>query len=246
MDPSLYRRMAALEDKHWWFVSRRAICEQMIDRMGLPTSAMIFEAGCGTGGNFPMLARRGRLYAMDVDASALRFAASRGLAQLSHGSLPDNIPFGDTRFDLVVMTDVLEHVQDEVGSLRALGARLNPGGRLLITVPALPWLWSEHDVMHHHLRRYRPDQLTAVVGAGGFKVDYLSYFNLILFPVIAVERAFQRWRRPPANGTSGHDDLRMPSRRLNTFLRCLFSSERHLLAVTRIPIGVSLLLLAHT
>jgi SAM-dependent methyltransferase len=245
MDPSLYRRMAAFEDTHWWFASRRAICDQMIDRMGLPPSATILEPGCGTGGNFPMLARRGRLYAMDADPSALRFAASRGLAQLGQGSLPDDIPFGDTRFDLIVMTDVLEHLEDDAGSLRALRTRLKPGGRLLLTVPASPWLWSEHDVTHHHLRRYRPAELRAVATAGGFNVEYLSCFNFILFPAVAVVRTLQRWRRLPLNGTNPRHDLRMPSRPLNAFLRRLFSSERHLLAVARVPVGVSLILLAH-
>lgn len=244
MDPSLYRRMAAVEDLHWWFASRRAICNQMIDRMSLPPSAAILEPGCGTGGNFPMLARRGRLYAMDADPSALRFAASRGLAELCQGSLPENIPFGDTRFDLIVMTDVLEHLADDAGSLRALRTRLKPGGRLLLTVPALPWLWSEHDVTHHHLRRYRPAELSAAARAGGFNVEYLSYYNFILFPAIAAVRTLQRWRQQPHDGMDPRHDLRMPSRPLNAFLRRLFSSERHLLAVARVPVGVSLILLA--
>ena len=191
-----------------------------------------------------MLARRGQLYAMDADSAALRFAGSRGLAQLSQGSLPDDIPFGDTRFDLIVMTDVLEHLEDDAGSLRALRARLQPDGSLLLTVPALPWLWSEHDVTHYHLRRYRSAQLSALVSAAGFKVEYLSYYNFILFPAIAADRTFQRWRRPPANGMNGRHDLKMPSRPLNAFLRRLFSSERHVLAVARIPVGVSLILLA--
>jgi SAM-dependent methyltransferase len=245
MDPSIYRRMAAVEDMHWWFASRRAICDQMIDRMGLPRAATILEPGCGTGGNFPMLARRGQLYAMDTDPSTLRFAASRGLAQLEQGSLPADIPFGDTMFDLVVMTDVLEHLDDENGSLRALRARLRSGGRLLLTVPALSWLWSEHDVMHHHRRRYRANQLREVVSGAGFKVEYLSYFNVILFPAIATVRTLQRMRRPVADSTEGRHDLSMPSRSVNTFLRRLFSSERHLLTFARFPVGVSLILLAH-
>jgi SAM-dependent methyltransferase len=245
MDPSIYRRMAAVEDTHWWFASRRVICEQMLDRLALPPSAQILEPGCGTGGNFPMLARRGQLFAMDSDGSALRFAASRGLAQLDQGSLPADIPFGDKMFDLIVMTDVLEHLDDEVGSLRALHARLQKGGRLLVTVPALPWLWSEQDVTLHHRRRYRAPQLRQVVSAAGFRVEYLSYFNFILFPAIATARTLQLLRRPAANGTNGRHDLSMPSRSVNTFLRRVFSSERHLLAITRIPIGVSLILLAH-
>src|SRR3981189_3679196 len=109
MDPSLYPRMAEVEDAHWWFASRRAIVDRILDGLDLPKDAAILEPGCGTGGNFPMLARRGHLFALDADESAVGFAQARGLAQVERGALPDQIPFGDPRFDLVVMTDVLEH-----------------------------------------------------------------------------------------------------------------------------------------
>jgi SAM-dependent methyltransferase len=245
MDPSLYPRMAAVEDTHWWFASRRAICARILERVTLPAGAAILEPGCGTGGNFAMLARRGKLYAMDRDPSALRFAASRGLAEVVEGSLPRHIPFGDTLFDLVVMTDVLEHLDDEAGSLRALHARLRPGGSILLTVPALQWLWSEHDVTHHHRRRYRAEQLRRLASGAGFKLDYLSYYNFILFPLIAGVRIVRRLRPSQAGGANGRHDLAMPPRALNAMLAGLFSSERYLLGAARLPIGVSLIALAH-
>jgi SAM-dependent methyltransferase len=244
MDAALYPRMAAVEDEHWWFAARRAICQRILDRMRLPRDAAILEPGCGTGGNFAMLARHGRLYAMDADESALAFAASRGLAELAHGSLPDKIPFGERRFDLVVMTDVLEHLDDEAGSLRALHARMNPAGWLLMTVPAMPWLWSEHDVTHHHRRRYRAGGLRELATAAGFKVDYLSYYNFILFPAIAGVRVLQRLRSAPGNGVNhGRHDLAMPSRAVNAMLLHLFSSERYVVGALRVPLGVSLIML---
>jgi SAM-dependent methyltransferase len=237
--------MAAVEDTHWWFASRRAICERMLKRVKLPAGAAILEPGCGTGGNFAMLARRGQLYAMDSDPSAIRFAASRGIAEVAEGSLPGHIPFGDTVFDLVVMTDVLEHLDDEGGSLRALRARLRPGGSILLTVPALQWLWSEHDVTHHHRRRYRAEELRRLVSGAGFKLHYLSYYNFILFPLIAGVRIVRRLHPSQATGANGRHDLTMPPWGLNAMLGGLFSSERYLLGVTRLPIGVSLIALAH-
>jgi SAM-dependent methyltransferase len=237
--------MAAVEDRHWWFASRRAICARMLERVAIPAGAAILEPGCGTGGNFAMLAGRGKLYAMDTDPSAIRFATSRGLAEVAKGSLPGHIPFGDTLFDLVVMTDVLEHLDDEAGSLRALGSRLKPGGSILLTVPALQWLWSERDVTLHHRRRYRAEQLRRLASDAGFKVDYLSYYNFILFPLIAGVRMLQNLRPSAANGAPGRHDLAMPPRALNAMLAGLFSSERYLLGATRLPIGVSLIMLAH-
>ncbi|MGH7916363.1 MAG: class I SAM-dependent methyltransferase, partial [Candidatus Binataceae bacterium] len=193
MDPSLYPRMAAVEDAHWWFASRRAICESLIARLGLPSNCEILEPGCGTGGNFAMLARHGKLYALDCAEDALRFAAARGVAtELAQGALPDHIPFGTRRFDLIVMTDVLEHLDDDAAALTAVHSRLRPGGWLLLTVPALSWLWSEHDVTHHHRRRYSGDELNARLQAAGYTVSFLSHFNFVLFPVIAGVRLRQR------------------------------------------------------
>src|SRR5439155_11896795 len=174
MDAALYPQIAAVEDRHWWFAGRRAICERMLDHINLPFGALILEAGCGTGGNFPMLARRGQLYAMDQDESALAFAASRGLARLARGCLPGEFPFAEQRFDLVVMTDVLEHLDDDIGSLKAVRIAIKPCGWLLITVPALSWLWSEHDATHHHRRRYRATELSDLLCQAGFAINYLS------------------------------------------------------------------------
>jgi SAM-dependent methyltransferase len=242
MDPSLYPQMAAVEDTHWWFASRRAIVDRMIERLGLPPDSAILEPGCGTGGNFPMLARRGRLFATDANETAIGFAKARGLARIERGFLPAAIPFGDQRFDLIVMTDVLEHLADHAGALCALQARLRPGGWLLMTVPAMSWLWSGHDVTHHHRRRYRAGELRGLVSASGFEVKYLSYYNFLLFPIIASARLWRRW------GGRDRDDanpnLALPPAAINSILRRIFSSERYLVGTARIPFGVSLIMLA--
>ncbi len=242
MDPSLYPQMAAVEDTHWWFASRRAIVDRMIERLGLPPDSAILEPGCGTGGNFPMLARRGRLFATDANETAIGFAQARGLAQIERGFLPSAIPFGTQRFDLIVMTDVLEHLDDQAGTLRGLHARLRPGGWLLITVPAMPWLWSDHDVAHHHRRRYRADELRGLASVCGFDVKYLSYYNFLLFPIIGIARLWQRLSG--RNNVAVNHDLAMPPAPLNSILQRIFSSERYVVGTARIPFGVSLIMLA--
>jgi SAM-dependent methyltransferase len=243
MDAALYPRMAAVEDTHWWFAGRRTICERILDRVALPPRALILELGCGTGGNFPMLARRGELFALDNDESALQFAASRGLAKLARAALPREFPFAEKSFDLVVMTDVLEHLDDERGSLRAVRLSLKPRGWLLVTVPALQWLWSAHDTTHHHRRRYRASELRRLLADCGFAVDYLSYYNFVLFPAIAGLRTIQHLRAAPL--FNRRHDLRMPSRIVNAVLLRLFASERLILGRRQLPIGVSLIALAH-
>jgi hypothetical protein len=142
------------------------------------------------------------------------------------------------------MTDVLEHLDDERGALCVVRASLKPHGWLLMTVPALNWLWSPHDTTHHHRRRYRAIELHRLLGDCGFAIEHLSYYNFLLFPAIAGVRLFQRWRAA-SSSADGRHDLKMPPSFLNTMLLLLFSSERFVLGWCRPPIGVSLIAVAH-
>lgn len=240
MDASLYPRMAEVEDQHWWFAGRRTICDKLLTNCGLPRDAAIFEPGCGTGGNFPWLAGHGQLFAMDSDPTAVEFATARRIGEVARGVLPDAIPFAQ-RFDLVVMTDVIEHLDEPVAAMRAVHARLKPSGVLLLTAPALPRLWSEHDVTHHHRRRYRLGELRESICAAGFTMAYLSYYNFILLPAIALARALSRVTRRPMRG---EHDLVMPPAIVNQILFRIFASERRLIGKRCIPLGVSLIALA--
>ena len=237
MDARIYAEMAALEDSHWWFAARRKILDKLISTLPLPADAQILEAGCGSGGNLAMLARHGRVYGMETNAQALELAAAKGAGQIAAGRLPAPIPFDDQKFDLIALLDVMEHLNEDAAALSALRARLKPGGWLLITVPAYPFLWSRHDELHHHKRRYVARDLRAVIGAAGLHVHYLSYFNTCLFPLIAAARLARLGR-----GHSG--DLSMPNKFINALLTKIFASEHLLLGRVALPFGVSLLALA--
>lgn len=238
MDPQIYQKMMALEETHWWFVARRSIIKRVIDKLTLPESAEIFEAGCGTGGNLAMLADRGRVYAMELDETARLFASNLKLAEVQSGSLPNDIPFPDRQFDLIVLLDVLEHIEEDSESLQALAKKLKPSGWLLITVPAYAWMWSKQDVILHHKRRYILSNLHELVVSAGYKVDFVSYFNFFLFPVIAGIRLLQGLLG------RGGNELTMPPKSLNNMLISLFSKERYLLDSLSLPFGVSIMLLA--
>lgn len=239
MEPKIYKKMADLEDSHWWFVARRRIIDTLITNLVLPDNAAIFEAGCGTGGNLAMLAGHGQVYAMELDEAARRFACDLGVGKILPGRLPDDIPFEDQSFDLIVLLDVLEHLDKDTASLQALYSRLKPGGWLLVTVPANPWMWSQHDESHHHKRRYVLRGLRHVVRSAGYTVRYVSYFNTLLFPLIAGVRILQN-----CLGSGQKDNLTMPSKQVNQVLTFLFASERYLMGRVPLPFGVSLLLLA--
>lgn len=235
MDRSAYASLSAQEGTHWWFVARRAILETLISRrIALRRDAHILEAGCGTGGNLAMLSRHGRVDALEYDGEALGIAAARGIGRVESGRLPDTIGFDGRCYDLIVLLDVLEHVEQDREALAALRDRLAPGGRILLTVPAAPWLWSEHDVLHHHKRRYTAASLHAVARDAGLQVDEKGHFNALLFPVAILVRAVQR-----LTGRGAATEAAPPTS-LNTALRHVFAIERHLLGRVSLPFGLSL------
>ena len=233
MDSAVYDRMNDLEARHWWFVARRKIIASLIGRTLEKRPARILEAGCGSGGNLRMLGDFGEVDAFEYHDPAREAAARKTGMTIPFGALPDVLPF-DRDYDLIGLFDVLEHIEDDVGSLVALRQRLGEGGKILITVPALPALWSGHDVRHHHFRRYTKASLAEAAQKAGLKVTYASYFNFFLFPLAVAARAVKGLSR------SDVPDDRMPSSWANALLTRVFGTERHLLGRVRLPIGLSL------
>ncbi|MBV6622803.1 MAG: class I SAM-dependent methyltransferase [Rivularia sp. (in: Bacteria)] len=242
MEKDFYLQYASVEDKHWWFVARRQIIQQVICGLNLPKNAQILEAGCGTGGNLQMLSRHGNVSAMELDEIACQLANQRQITQVKRGHLPDKIPFNSS-YDLILILDVIEHLDDDLSALEALYYKLKPGGYLLVTVPAYQFLWSEHDEINHHKRRYRLKNLKNLVEKANYQVNYTSYFNTFLFPLIAMVRSLAKLL-PKQNKHQPSSDLVVPSKLVNKFLKWLFASERYLLDKFSLPFGVSILLLA--
>jgi SAM-dependent methyltransferase len=242
MEKDFYLQYASVEDKHWWFVARRQIIEKVIFRLNLPKNAQILEAGCGTGGNLQMLSRHGQVSAMELEEIACQLANQRQVTQVKRGSLPDRIPFS-LEYDLILILDVIEHLDDDFSALKALYYKLKPGGYLLITVPAYQFLWSEHDDINHHKRRYRLKGLKQRVKKAGYEVNYGSYFNTFLFPVVAIVRVLTKLL-PKRNKNQISSDLVVPSQPVNQILKWLFASEGYLINKFSLPFGVSVLLLA--
>lgn len=235
MDRDVYARMDQLEANHWWFVGRREIIRAAITKLiPLPQKPSILEAGCGTGGNLAMLSSLGDLDAFEFDDIARKRAEEKSNRSLPFGALPDRIPGDDSAYDLIGLFDVLEHVEADEASLAALGARLTPEGRLILTVPAYGWLWSKHDERHHHFRRYTKASLTEAAQAAGLKVERSFYFNSFLFPVVVAIRALKAlFRRDTPD-----DDL--PGPIINRLLSRVFRTERHLVGTIPMPFGLSL------
>jgi SAM-dependent methyltransferase len=239
VDAQIYLEMQQVEDEHWWFVGRRAIVADAIRRLGL-AAPRILDAGCGTGGNLEMLAGFGEVTGLELAPAAIAAARARGPWHVERGGLPGDYPAWRRRFDLVVMTDVLEHIDDDAGALASVAALLRPDGHVLLTVPAFEFLWGAHDAAHHHRRRYTARRLAATITAAGLAPSRLSYFNFALFPAVAAMRLASR-----ALGRSGGaPGLRLPVPPLNAALAALFAAERYVLRIGGFPFGVSILALA--
>jgi SAM-dependent methyltransferase len=239
MERAVYDRMARNEATHWWFAGRRTLIECLIRQLHLPgAAARILEVGCGTGGNLPLLKTLGQVEAVECDAEARRIAELNTGVRIAQGELPDQISPPCDVYDLVVLLDVLEHVDEDVRSLATLARALRPEGRILITVPALPWLWSAHDEAHHHKRRYTAASLGRTIDGAGLRVDGIGYFNFLLFPLALIMRTLKG-----ILGIATPDDA-LPAPLVNQALSLVFSAERHLIGKVPMPIGLSVYAIA--
>jgi SAM-dependent methyltransferase len=235
MDRSIYDAMAAQDSVHWWYVARRDVLHDLITRyVPLAKDARILEIGCGTGHNLAMLAKFGTVEGVELDPASRAMAIDRFGSAIVDARLPELDGIEEGRYDMVALLDVLEHVEDDVAALKGIAKRLRPGGKILLTVPQYQWMWSGHDVANHHFRRYSKKTLTAAISASGLKVEKLSSFNSLLFPLAAASRFAAKVRK-----REGSDDS-LPPAPVNGLFRTIFGLERHLIGRIPLPPGVSL------
>ncbi|QAY79876.1 bifunctional 2-polyprenyl-6-hydroxyphenol methylase/3-demethylubiquinol 3-O-methyltransferase UbiG [Sphingosinicella sp. BN140058] len=235
MERIVYDRMAELDSRHWWYRARRDILATLIARkIDLPAAPRILEIGCGTGHNLEMLQRFGRADGIEIDPAARALAAERLGRPIGDSPLPALAGVEDGAYDLVAILDVLEHVEEDRAALQSIARKLKAGGRILITVPAHPWMWSAHDVVNHHKRRYTRATLRAVIGAAGLKIEMMSWFNSLLFPLAAAARIAGRITRKEDS-----DDA-LPAKPVNSLFEAIFGLERYAVGRMPLPPGVSL------
>ena len=238
MDPEYERETLAIEDRHWWYVSRRRLLSVIVESLELEPGSDILDAGCGSGRNLEWLGRFGPTIGLELSAAGLAIAERRGLGTVVKGSV-EAIPLPDRSVDLAVCLDVLEHVDDRLG-LSELHRVVRPGGNLLVTVPAYAWLWGQHDVQNQHLRRYTRTTLFAAASQTGWAPRWSSYFNSLLFVPAAAYRllaeyADRKWRRRPASDFQATPGLLNPVLRVPGVIEAAFVRRGG-----RLPLGLSL------
>jgi SAM-dependent methyltransferase len=240
MEHDEYRRMFELEDGYWWFAGRRYLVRRLLDEMDLPPHPRILDAGCGTGAGLDNLERRAPAFGIDVSPEALRFCRRRGKSRLLASSL-EQPGIRDATFDVVTALDVLEHCDDDGRVLRALFRVLRPGGSLIVTVPAYPFLWSEHDEALHHKRRYRARELRRAVLEAGFSIRRMSGLVSSFLPAVVAFRVGQMLLPGRKGPRASFVELPGPVNALLTFLLVTeVESSRRL----PIPFGVTIYVVA--
>lgn len=244
-DPGHYEHLVAVEDEHFWFAGRAKAIEEVVRPLvaELAPGYRVLEIGCGTGHVLHMLERicgKGRLVGMDLFHEGLLHARRRCSCSLLQAS--SAAPPFSTRFDLVGMFDVLEHLQEDRRFLESAHRLLTPQGALLVTVPAHQSLWSAFDERSDHCRRYEAPDLDRLLNAAGYHVEYLTQFMASIFPLVWASRRLARWN---ANADPVQSELRIRPV-LNSTLRWLLEHEARVFVQRRrqLPIGTSLLALA--
>jgi len=253
-DPGYFERLVAIEDRHFWFRSRNHTISVLVNQItqNLAPGYRVLEVGCGTGNVLRFLERtctRGLVVGVEFFWEGLQRARQRVNCSLVQGDI-GALPFR-TRFELIGLFDVLEHLQDDEQILRNLHCLLVPNGALLLTVPAHQSLWSYFDAAACHARRYALNELENKILCAGFAIEYLTPYMASIFPLVWLKR---RFLSSPGRGIEPGDANRIRNCAaeefriipvLNGLLAFLLAQECRLLARRRrIPFGASLLAIA--
>ena len=240
MEEIVYHTNFKLEDSYWWFIARnRIVYELILDKTGLKSGDKILDIGCGTGGFTKLLAGKFDVAGLDMSETALNYCRKRGLEKLYSGYIED-FPADEFQPKAAVMLDVIEHIEDDKKVVKQVFDLLPKGGYLISTVPAYQWLWSRHDEVHMHFRRYKKKNFTGMLKSAGFSIDYTSHFNTFLFTPAVLKRFTEKITGSKAD-ESPVDEV---SPGLNRVFTKIFMSERNILKGISLPFGLSIVCIA--
>lgn len=257
MQQHTYAIMDRVEDRHWWFVGRRAILESFLrqivdsiasvshtaagkedaDKSGDQSPIRILDVGCGTGANLEMLSEFGAAEGVDVSDEALEFCRQKGL-RVQKG-LAEKLPFDDETFEITTALDVVEHLDDDIAGLRELNRVTKTGGAALVFVPAFMWLWGVQDDVSNHRIRYDRGQIIDRLRKAGFEIERATYANITFFAPILAGRLLMRM-----TGIRPASENNVNISALNGIFGKIFSAERFWLKHRNLPFGVSIVVVA--
>ncbi len=241
MDRSEYETLYAVEEKYWWFCGQRFLLKHLLQKdYGSRRDLRLLDAGCGTGLTLQFLSSFGSVRGVDVAAEALEFCQKRGL-QITQGNILQ-VPFADGSFDVVTALGVFYHknIPDDVAGFQEIYRVLASGGRFYMTDSAMKCLYGKHDIAFHGLRRYSRRELREKLEKAGFVVEKISYFNMLLFPLVYCKRKLEKWS-PALPESEVKQDI---SPILNWLLKKLYCAELFFVSYFNYPFGINIVAVA--
>jgi len=233
----------SIEDKFWLFVSRRDMIIRLLKGVG--KSSKILEIGCSSGPLISLLQKSGfeNIWGIDTSRRAIQLCKKRGIKNVfaRNGA---KTGFEKESFEVIIASDVLEHIKDEAKALNEWKRILKRGGKLIVFAPAFGFLWGEHDVVNQHFRRYTQKGLVRSLEKAGFRVERSSYWNFLLFFPALVLRLFQRLFISAKKMRENRDQLYGSGRVMNSLLVTIIKFENRLLETLNFPLGVSVFSIA--
>ncbi|SRR5229473_1643914 len=236
MDTSTYAVEAAVEASHWWFVARRKLFADLIARQHLSIDARVLDIGTSTGTNLRLLKDLGftNRQGLDLSDDAIRWCAEKGLGKVEKGDIC-SLPFADGEFQLVMATDIIEHVDDDLRAVTEIYRVLAPGGTAIISVPAFQSLWGLQDDVAHHKKRYLKRELLDLIGRSGLACRESFYINYLLFiPIWAARQVVRMFNI----NLDSENQVNTPM--LNRILTWIFTLDVATAKLIHPPFGVSI------
>ncbi|MFN8456088.1 MAG: class I SAM-dependent methyltransferase [Anaerolineae bacterium] len=236
------------EDGHWWFSSRTRALKAVMNQFLPPSQELrLLDVGCGAGNMIHHLSRYGQVKGLEIDPRPVNMARQRGY-DVNQFDATQPLPFSDNTFDVVTALDVIEHNQDDLAILADSFRVLKPGGHMVITVPALMWLWSHNDDINAHVRRYTAAELQQKLAQTGFTVRRVTYNNFFVFPLAAGLILLRRRAKAEPELASHHlseeeyqVEMEPASPPVNAVLTGVGKLEAALISRMDLPIGTSLI-----
>ena len=233
-------REFSIREEYYWLYSGRMEILRKIFGLFFKKHHRVLNVGCGPGGTSRCAGEFAEVFSLDYSFEALNFTHQKGSDMLIRADSLQ-LPVKENSFDIVLCLDVLEHIGDDRSLIGELNRAIKPDhGKLLITVPADKWQWTNRDVIFGHFRRYSRAALRSLLQDSGFDIIFLSYFNTLLFPLALVDLVMDRFRKPLA-AENCYPDF---PKSLNSIMHRIFSLEKHLIPFPGFHFGKSLICLA--